>query len=108
TRKQAIEDGVLVDLSNNEVAKSHWKFPLACTDSVWAIFQEAMEQEAHDANGILHDVSVVAKLSLQGKPDRNQTIFTTRIGERNHRLKLHIGPGDDALPVLTLMLPHED
>jgi hypothetical protein len=25
-----------------------------------------------------------------------------------HALKLHIGPGDTAAPVLTLMLPYED
>ena len=53
TRQQAIDDGVLVDLSENSVIKQHWKYPLACTDGVWATIQKACESKFHDLDGIL-------------------------------------------------------
>ena len=34
--------------------------------------------------------------------------FEVIIMETKHALKLHVGPGDNAEPVLTLMFPHED
>ena len=44
TRKQAIEDGVLVDLSEIATIKEHWKFPFACTATVWAIIEAALQK----------------------------------------------------------------
>ena len=41
TRAQAIEDGVLVDLSHVDSIQQHWKFPFACTSTVWAIIEAA-------------------------------------------------------------------
>ena len=43
SRKQAIEDGVLVDLSAMApgLCLEHYKHPIACTSSVFAIVQKA-------------------------------------------------------------------
>jgi hypothetical protein len=108
TRAQAIEDGVLVDLSQVDSIKEHWKLPVACTSTVWATIEEALKRVDQDVSGICHDISTMAKLSLRGAAKSDQINFKVIIAGRTHELKLHIGPGDTAAPVLTLMLPNED
>ena len=108
TRAQAIEDGVLVDLSHVDSIQEHWKFPFACTSTVWAIIEAALKREGEDLSGICHDISVLADLSIPTEGDTNQIRFKVIIAGRTHTLKLHLGPGDTPAPVLTLMLPHED
>lgn len=109
TRKQAIADGVLVDLSNNDVIRQHWKYPFACTDTVWQTIEAALrEDDAQDLNGILHDISTMAKLQLRGDDTSDVVLFDVRIGKQTHKLKLHMGPGDTPEPVLTLMFSDED
>jgi hypothetical protein len=108
SRAQAIEEGVLVDLSNVDSIRQHWKHPFACTSAVWAIIEEALKQDGQDVSGICHDISTMAKLSLRGGREGDQVLFTVIITGRKHSFKLHIGPGDTAAPVLTLMLPNED
>ncbi len=108
SRKQAIEDGVLVDLSEVDSIKQHWKHPFACTSTVWAIIETALQQPGKDVSGICHDISTMAKLAMRTKQDADQICFRVIIAARRHELKLHIGPGDTPAPVLTLMLPNED
>jgi hypothetical protein len=108
SRAQAIEDGVLVDLSNVDSIRQHWKHPFACTSAVWAIIEEALTKEGQDLAGICHDISTMAKLALRGGREGDRVLFTVIITGRKHSLKLHIGPGDTAAPVLTLMLLNED
>lgn len=109
TRKQAINDGVLVDLSNYEVVKQHWKFPIACTDTVWQIIEAAMRQDdSQDINGILHDISTMAKLQICSAETSDVVLFDVKLGNETHKLKLHMGPGDTPEPVLTLMFYDED
>jgi hypothetical protein len=108
SRKQAIEDGVLVDLSHSIVIRQHWKYPFACTDSVYSVIEQALAQEGQDLNGILHDISVMAKRAVPRGQDCMIVRFEVIIAEAKRALKLHVGPGDNAEPVLTLMLPHED
>lgn len=108
TRANAISDGVLVDLTNIETVKMHWKHHLACTDTVYGIIERAIAGGGCDLKGIMHDISVMAKDEAR-KGGRTDVIhFLVGIGNRIHELKLHIGPGDTAEPVLTLMLPTED
>ncbi len=111
SREQAILDGVLIDLSMLDVIKQHWKYPFACTSSVWAIIEEAREMPGQDLPGICHDIATMAKLAIHnthGVRDADQIRFEVLITGKKHALKLHIGPGDTAAPVLTLMLPYED
>lgn len=108
SRAQAIEDGVLVDLSQVDSIQQHWKFPFACTSTVWAIIEAALTREDQDLSGICHDISVLAHLAIPAKRDTNEIRCKVIIAGRTHTLKLHLGPGDTAAPVLTLMLPHED
>ena len=108
SRNQAIEDGVLVDLSHVDSIRQHWKHPFACTSAVWSIIEEALDHAGQDLAGICHDISTMAKLAVQDAREAQQISFTVIITLRTHALKLHIGPGDTAAPVLTLMLPYED
>ena len=108
TRANAIEDGVLVDLSRQPTIRTFWNHPLACTDTVWSIIEQG-RRAGGDLEGILHDICWMARCTLSrttGNP--NILRFSVSIGTKRHDLKLHIGPGDTPEPVLTLMLPHED
>ena len=108
SRAQAIEDGVLVDLSHVDSIRQHWKHPFACTSAVWGIIEDALKRPDQDSCGICHDISTIAKLAVRSARDADQILFTVIITGKKHAMKLHIGPGDTAAAVLTLMLPYED
>ena len=122
TRAQAIADGVLVDLSAvaPDVCRQHFKYPIACTASVWAIIEKAIAPrrqaggEMHhmnDLNGVVHDMLWMSKAySRELDPTTRlfKVIITGAGKKRNFTFKIVCGPGDDAEPVLTIMLPEED
>lgn len=109
SRKQAIEDGVLIDLSHFGGITQAWKHPIACTASVWSLIQSAITNDGKGLTGILWDISHVAMANTRIHGGKTDTIrFKVAIGRTSVDLKLHVGPGDTAEPVLTLMLPHED
>ncbi len=108
SRAQAIDDGVLADLSHVDSIRQHWKHPFACTSAVWAIIEEALQRPDQDSSGICHDISTMAKLTIRSTREAEQIPFLILITGKKHAMKLHIGPGDTAAPVLTLMLPYED
>ena len=61
TRQDAINDGVLVDLMQGELAnvvRQHYKYPIVCTASVWGIIEAAVNNPKHcnDYAGVLHDM----------------------------------------------------
>ena len=108
SRKQAIKDGVLVDLSEVDSIKQHWKYPFACTDAIWMIIEKALEQPSQYVSDICHDICAMAKLALRDDGVAEQVLFRVIIVGRTYELKLHCGPGDTPAPVLTLMLRYED
>ena len=105
SRAQAVADGVLVDLSQFKIVRDHWKLNLCCTDRVWTIIKDAVNQHKKDYDGILHDLSTCAKAKIG--PGGDTLVFACIVGKKTHGFKLHCGPGDTAAPVLTLMLPNE-
>lgn len=116
TRAQAIEDGVLVDLMQDtmrEVAHQHYKYPIACTAAVWPILERAVENERHgnDYAGVLHDMLWMSRVYKRPLSE-SAVLFRVKItgaGRRSlYDFKLVVGPGDDAEPVITIMLPEED
>jgi hypothetical protein len=108
TRANAIADGVLVDLSKVTTVQEHWKFSFACTDTVFALMERAIEEHGNDLAGIMHDISLMAKAEIRNGSRADVIHFKVFIGVKLHDLKLHIGPGDTSEPVMTLMLAHED
>ena len=115
TRAQAIEDGVLVDLSAVApgVCAQHYKYPIACTASVWGIIERAVKNEKHcnDLNGVIHDLLWMSR-TYKRQLDASTVIFRVKITGAGRQsvfnFKMSCGPGDDAAPVLTIALPEED
>jgi hypothetical protein len=108
TRSQAIEDGVLIDLSVLEITRRHWTVQVRCTDSVWGIIEDAVTHHGRDLIGILHDLYTVAKHGIKPATSQDRVYFKATVGVRTHDFVLAYGPGDTAMPVLTLMLPSDD
>ena len=116
TRAQALEDGVLVDVS--ETAKEAGiKFPVALTRAVWANYVEVPEGVlAQDESGRLWDILFLLRCQIprsQGDTLHFQLYVRNHNRERLTRqdlvtLKAVCGPGDDGEPVVTVMLPDED
>ena len=116
TRKQAIEDGVLVDLMQDtmtEVCRQHYKYPIACTATMFAIMQKAVENKRHCNSyaGVLHDMLWMSRV-MKRDLDPSTKIFRVKIVGAERRsvfdFKMVCGPGDQAEPVITIMLPDED
>ncbi len=127
SRAQAIEDGVLVDLT--EWAKeTGFRIPVACTsevwhryitppagtrelgqsergrahDTLWMLFVAIKRQSAHrsvegDGHARNDDHLFYEVIFLQA-PNRHETV----------KLKSICGPGDHGEAVATIMLPNED
>ncbi len=116
SRKQAIEDGVLVDGTIGdlaEVSRQHYKYPIAMTAAVFELMKRAVNHPSHrnDYRGVWHDILWMSKA---GKVRQWETgcefrVIITGTGRRRyHTLKIECGPDDSAEPVLTVMLPDED
>ena len=119
TRAQAIEDGVLVDVSSM-AKEAGFKFPVAITRAAWADCVEwsnednkrqTYQDEAERLWDVLYMASVAARRS-SGSDLRFQLYRVPR-GGRGVRsrlvvLQMHCGPGDEGEPVITIGLPGED
>jgi len=118
TRAQALEDGVLVDLTA-WAKESGFKIPVACTAEVWDryIVPPAGTRElGQSERGRAHDVLWMLFLCIRGSrktADKDRLLFKVLFLQTPKRtetvsLKSICGPGDRGEPVLTIMLPHED
>lgn len=120
TRAQALEDGVLMDVT--EVAKeAGFRIPVAMTTAAWADAVEwtdadSKRQTAQDQSARLWDVMCMAYLTVRRSdtgPRKAFQVLRVPRGGRGVRprlttLHIHIGPGDEGEPVITIMQPHED
>ena len=117
TRAQAIEDGVLVDgMAGDfgEVTPEHYKWPVAMAHAVFAPIEKAVNHPKHcnDFKGVWHDVLWMSRCHKTRRISESVHLFLVIITgtgrKRNHTLKLVCGPGDNAEPVIAIMLPNED
>ena len=118
TRDDAVQDGVLVDVSQ-AAREAGFRIPVALTARVWAecVAWPETESLCQDESGRLWDVLFLAAaaarraaaLRLQGATAFNLVVVPR--GGRSPvptRLVLHVGPGDAGEAVATLMFPDED
>ena len=115
SRAQAIADGVLDDVS--ELAKeAGFRFPVALTAGVWAASVAVPDGMAsQDETGRLWDVLNVLHFAIaRQKRDTGRVDFAVHVRNDDReedpplvRLYALCGPGDNAEPVITVMLPHE-
>ncbi len=114
SRAQAIEDGVLVDVSET-ASEAGITFPVAVTSAVWAKYVEVPDDvQCQDEAGRLWDILWMFRC---GAKVSGGSILSFGVHVRNdnrertpplRQLKAMCGPGDDAEPVITIMLPEED
>ena len=113
TRAQALEDGVLVDVS--EMAReAGFVWPVAVTAAVWAVIAAipSRYRGIQSRDGRLWDVLWIAYCAIRSAPAGGTELRYRLILHHERRtyltLKLITGPGDHGEPVVTLMLPAED
>ena len=116
SRAQAIEDGVLVDVSS-VAREAGIKFPVAMTPTAWGKYVEVPEGvSCQDETGRLWDIVWMFRCAA-AKFDGHTLLFKLYVCNHNREcldrrdlvtLKAMCGPGDDAEPVITIMLPDED
>ena len=121
TRQQAIDDGVLVDVTK-WAKEAGFTLPAVVTQAVWedccAWPGDAVKQSLfpQDLDGRIWDVVFMAAVAAREHQDSSQIHFVInrvpRPGcidkNRTVTLKLHVGPGDNGEGVITIMLPQED
>ncbi|MFO0888321.1 MAG: DUF6573 family protein [Isosphaeraceae bacterium] len=117
TRKQAIADGELLDVT--ETAKeAGFKVPVALTRAVWAEYVRVPEGvEGQDEAGRLWDVLCMCRFGVARGEDRDASEVLFQLHVRNDdrdgepplvTLKAVCGPDDDARPAVTIMQVEED
>ncbi|HPS86765.1 MAG TPA: hypothetical protein PLY36_08470 [Spirochaetota bacterium] len=114
TRKQAIEDGVLVDVSQT-AKEAGINFPVALTFAVWdmhVVPSEKLEDYGQSISGRLWDLLWMFRLKAM-RSNSSLLYFSCLFLDENEKLdevkfKALCGPGDNAEPVITIMLPGED
>lgn len=115
TRAQAIADGFLVDVSE-DAREARFRLPVALTSAVWRACVEWPDSEPaiQDESGRLWDVLYMAHVAARRYPHAQRVDYELYVVPRGKTepkltaLSLHVGPGDDAAPVLTIMFPDED
>ncbi len=116
SRKQAIEDGFLVDVS--EVAQEAGiAFPVCLSRAVWEEYVEVPEGvTGQDVKGRLWDILYMRKVAIKRTSGASLELLYKLHVRNNNRpgkpplvtLKSVCGPGDDAEPVITIMTLEED
>ena len=116
SRAQAIEDGVLVDVSS-AAREAGIKFPVTMTRTVWGKYVEVPEGvKCQDEQGRLWDILWMFRCAA-AKFDGDTLLFKLYVRNNNRErltrqdlvtLKAICGPGDTPDPVITIMLPDED
>jgi hypothetical protein len=119
TRRQAIEDGVLVDLMQPEtvalVREAGFKFPVAMTSGAFSATVAEIDKplpEGQDMQGRLWDVLWMLRHGIKTSrtPDRARFVVMVWNGRHYDRVELWAtcGPGDNGEPVITILLEGED
>lgn len=120
TRAQAIEDGVLMDVSES-AREAGFRWPVAMTSAAWADCvawseEDNQRQVYQDESGRLWDVLWMALNAIRSASGGTQLKYQLYRVPRDDKsvearltsLKLVCGPGDAGEPVITIMLSGED
>jgi hypothetical protein len=112
-RAQAIEDGFLVDVSK-DAREAGFKYPVAITRVAWGKYVEIPTGvTGQDIAGRLWDILWMLRHYIKISSVDDRIMFRLYVRNDNRKakmvtLKALCGPGDDAEPVITIMLPEED
>lgn len=119
TRAQAIEDGVLVDVTVT-AAEAGFKVPVALTQGLWTEAVAWSQGGTQDESGRLWDVLWMAFCTIKARgpqalSERRMNVDVLRVPDEPGatrasllRFVIVCGPGDEGEPVITAFLPGED
>jgi hypothetical protein len=121
TRAQALEDGVLIDVSET-AREAGFKIPVAVTLVFWNQFikwtdEDNNNQTNQDEAGRLWDVLSMLMCAIKMRcSEADQVVYELYVISRDGKsrstkcikLKSSIGGGDEREPAITIMLPTED
>ena len=116
SRAQAIEDGVLIDVTA-QAKEAGFKFHPVVTDNLFGSYitpPTGLEGEGQSIEGRLHDVFfglLAAIRSSKAATDYLElaVMFLMTPGRLERvRIIAVVGPGDHGEPVMTIMLPGDD
>lgn len=113
TRKQAIEDGVLIDVTHM-AKEAGIKYPTAITAILWETYivpTEEVKNNGQSIDGRLWDALWMFRNAAKKEPGDTllfKLYFTIAGQQELVTLKAICGPGDEGEPVITIMLPDED
>jgi hypothetical protein len=113
SRTEAIEDGLLVDLSST-AREAGVPYPVAVTSSVYAdCIGFPVDDSVWDENERVTDLLTTVSAFVRMAKGEREVMFEMPIFDDDGEcqpiaLKLTCGPGDMGEPVLTIMKPDED
>ncbi len=115
TRTQALEDGVLIDVTEEAMA-SGFKIPVAVGDNLfhrYVVPSENLTKEGQSMEGRLHDVFEMLKAAASMRWDGSRVLFDVLFLMAPGKLEqvkilAVVGPGDEGEPVLTICLPEDE
>lgn len=120
TRAQALADGMLVDVTET-AREAGFRVPVALTAAAWGAAvawtdADSARQTPQDESGRLWDVVWMAYIAARRASGGCRVPFQVHIVPRGGKattpraltLHMHIGPGDEAEPVISIMNPDED
>jgi hypothetical protein len=113
TRADALQDGVLVDVSEM-AAQAGIPYPTAMTDAVYQCYVRVPEGvSCQDEKGRLWDILYLLGFGILQAGDASEIRFSLSVQNNENlrepvQLKAVCGRGDCGEPVITIMLPDED
>ena len=115
TRAQAIEDGVLIDLSE-WARETGSRIPVACTAAVWngyVVPPNGTRELGQSERGRAHDLLWMLWNAIRRSVGEDRLTFHVLFLQSNGRhesvtFKAVCGPDDQGEPVVTIMVPNED
>lgn len=120
TRAQALKDGVLIDVSAT-AQEAGFRVPVALTSAAWSKAvawsdADSARQTPQDEAGRLWDVLWMSYMAARRASGSCRVPFQLHVVPRGGSaiqprlltLHMHLGPGDEGEPVITIMLPTED
>lgn len=114
SRREAIADGVLVDVSET-AREAGFRFPVALTHAAWATCVRVPDGvSCQDEAGRLWDLLTMLRHACRSAARDASTLYFDVLvlnddtAPKPVRLKSVCGPDDDHSPCITVMLPEED
>ncbi|MDE1977347.1 MAG: hypothetical protein KGI84_08840 [Elusimicrobia bacterium] len=112
TRAQAIEDGVLADVSDL-AREAGFKWPVAVTSLVWAFLEpsEDLKDQGQSWTGRAWDMLTILRHAIRTAERTDEVrfapLFVLEPGRDPQpvQLRAKCGPGDNGEPVITVMMP---